>query len=303
MDILKYKRIKAVLPCLKGYVLDLGCGQNELMSEYRARGENGLGIDITDFKGVDMVVDTKYLPFLENTFDMIVIMATLNHIPRNERNIILSEVGRVLKSDGRVIITMINPIIGFFYHLILGMFRIDFDMNKRGWNFGKGEDFGLWNRYIEDIMGKNGFYIGVHERFLFNLNNLMIYGKKEVKLKSELDNYKEQDEFHIQCDLAEYIRRQYPNLLWSATCGGMRVSVGVAVKNKRAGYQKGCADILIFKSNNLYHGLHIEMKAKEGVMSPEQRLWEIRATENGYLYRVAYDFDSAKAFIDSYIRG
>jgi len=123
-------------------------------------------------------------------------------------------------------------------------------------------------------------------------------------------------EYNIQCMVAEYIMRQYPNILWSASCGGMRTSMGTAKKMKRMGYIKGCPDIMIFEtvfkdientsSDKIFvvqvHGLFIEMKAKGGTQKPEQKEWEKKATEQGYFYKLAYSFEEAKEIIDNYLK-
>ena len=53
-------------------------------------------------------------------------------------------------------------------------------------------------------------------------------------------------EYVEQCHLVDWLKKQYPGVLFTASAGGMRTSIGVAKKMKRAGYSKGCPDIMIF---------------------------------------------------------
>ena len=52
---LKDERISHVLPLLKGKVLDIGCGENELIERYRRKGGVGVGADIVKYKKVDIL--------------------------------------------------------------------------------------------------------------------------------------------------------------------------------------------------------------------------------------------------------
>ena len=55
-------RIAAVLPHLRGRVLDVGCGTNELLLRYRRDSEqpgaiDSVGIDVFDWPGADLLVE------------------------------------------------------------------------------------------------------------------------------------------------------------------------------------------------------------------------------------------------------
>ena len=52
-----------------------------------------------------------------------------------------------------------------------------------------------------------------------------------------------------------------------------------------------------------YHGLYIELKAKGGRPTPEQREWQRDLLEEGYCAAVCYGFEQAKQTIDWYMRG
>jgi hypothetical protein len=61
---LRQERIDACLPYVKGRLLDVGCGENLLV---KAHG-NGVGVDIFPWPGVNVLCDTRRLPFQDGSF-------------------------------------------------------------------------------------------------------------------------------------------------------------------------------------------------------------------------------------------
>lgn len=51
---------------------------------------------------------------------------------------------------------------------------------------------------------------------------------------------------------------------------------------KMSGYKKGCPDIMIFEPRGGYHGLMIELKAKNGVTTKDQVEWQNNLEIRGY---------------------
>jgi len=79
---LEEERINAVLPYVQGRLLDIGCGRNMLVNKYKEKGGDGIGIDVYDYDCKAIIVeDSSNLPFPDNSFDTIVFIACLNHIP------------------------------------------------------------------------------------------------------------------------------------------------------------------------------------------------------------------------------
>lgn len=163
----------AVLPFVEGKALDIGCGENRLMKIYRSQGKDGIGVDVFPFNGVDMLVDTEKLPFADGEFDTVIMMASLNHIPVQKRTAVLREAARVLNNNGRLLITMINPFIGYLCHKLVWW---DKDQNERGMK--EGENFGLPNKYVIKTVSSAGFDLLFTKKFLYGLNNLFCFAKK-----------------------------------------------------------------------------------------------------------------------------
>ena len=158
-------RIKAVLPDVKGRLLDIGCGMNELVRQY----DNGIGIDVYQWGSVDLVLeDTAQIPVSDESFDTISIIATLNHIPNREE--VLKEAHRILKPKGRIIITMLPPFISRIWHFI----RKPWDVDQKERGMKKGEIFGLTNKEINKLLTKAGFKIKKKKKFMFFINTITI---------------------------------------------------------------------------------------------------------------------------------
>jgi ubiquinone/menaquinone biosynthesis C-methylase UbiE len=99
-------------------VLDIGCGNGYILSQYAKEGAEVYGIDITEtavelsnkrfdifripFNGGKIQVgNAESLPFDDNTFDCVCSMGVLHHTPDTQQAI--NEAYRVLKPGGRMI--------------------------------------------------------------------------------------------------------------------------------------------------------------------------------------------------------
>lgn len=76
-----------------------------------------------------------------------------------------------------------------------------------------------------------------------------------------------------------------------------------AVKFKRMGTKRGVPDVCIPLARKGHHGLYIELKrVSGGVVSPEQKEWMNKLTENGYFAQICNGFESAKQVIEGYLQ-
>ena len=111
-------------------------------------------------------------------------------------------------------------------------------------------------------------------------------------------------EYQEQCAVAKYMHTFYPGMLWFATGNGIRVGIGLAVKFKRQGCNKGAPDLIFLEPIEGYHGLCIEMKReKGGSVSPEQKAWLASLNSSGYRAVICKGFEAAKSVIDDYFGG
>lgn len=166
------ERHNMVLRHVKGKVLDIGCGENLLVKKHG----NGVGVDVYPWKGIDVLVDTAHLPFQNETFDTIVFMASLNHIPKSVRPKVLAEARRVLKDSGQILVTMITPKISYIGHNYLWGWR-DPDIQDRGMK--EGEEWGFSASEIERLLEDSKLDVQSHKKFVYGLNHLYIIQKLE----------------------------------------------------------------------------------------------------------------------------
>jgi len=153
---LEDERHGIVIKHCKGRMIDVGCGDNQLVRKYG----NGIGIDVYN-SGQDVVVFKDIFPFKDKTFDTAVFTGSLNYIKDQAKS--LQEAHRVLKNNGILLITMINPIVGYFRHKLAW------------WDNGKCKD--IWNKKLIIIVEKQGFKFEKRIRFILGLNNLYIFHK------------------------------------------------------------------------------------------------------------------------------
>jgi len=97
----------------------------------------------------------------------------LNHIPN--RKDVLKEAHRVLREDGKLIITMIPPKFSRFWHLLRRPWADEIERD-----FTKGQVYGLSKNEITALLSEIGFKIILHNKFMLGINNLII-AKKQKK--------------------------------------------------------------------------------------------------------------------------
>ncbi|MBI5624127.1 MAG: methyltransferase domain-containing protein [Elusimicrobia bacterium] len=109
-------RRAAVAPGMS--VLDIGCGRGEVLYHVRQAGAWGVGTDFSpaalglarSSSGCSVArCDAKSLPFLDRAFDRVFLMGVVDHLHPWELERCFAEIGRVLKSDGFVLVhTCVN---------------------------------------------------------------------------------------------------------------------------------------------------------------------------------------------------
>ncbi len=152
------QRNNAVLSKLRGHVVDLGCGDNFLLSQYDGK---GTGVDITDYGNTDLVLENfNSLPIDNDSIDTVTIVGSLNYF--EEPISVLTEVRRILKDDGQLVITMPNSVIMKVWHKI-----------REKWAFKSGYSYGE----LKQLMQKSGLKIEKHQAFLFGLNFVYVIKK------------------------------------------------------------------------------------------------------------------------------
>ncbi len=87
-------------------VLDLGCGDGHVTRELSRRGFWAIGVDIQRAVGPQVVSRVESLPFRNETFDLVLLVLVLMHVPRAEFT--MREIRRVMKRGATLLIAVGN---------------------------------------------------------------------------------------------------------------------------------------------------------------------------------------------------
>lgn len=122
---------------------------------------------------------------------------------------------------------------------------------------------------------------------------------------------KTEESMHIA--LAQYIKLQYPDVIFTSESSGIRVNMGQAVKMKKLRSVGKLPDVIILQPSGHYHGLALELKAtnaspflKDGSLSTNEHVREQakmldRLKNKGYCAHFVVGLDQAKAEVDNYL--
>lgn len=174
---LRGERFAAVLPVLRGRVLDIGAGDNGLVRLWKssaqaygqdpAAAEASIGVDVVDW-GADCIIvpSSAKLPFPDGSFDTVAFVACLNHIP--ERREALAEARRVLRPGGQVVLTMIGRLIGKVGH---ALWWYSEDKHRE---VDAHEEMGLDQSEMLRLLREAGFRDVAVTSFVYGLNTLYV---------------------------------------------------------------------------------------------------------------------------------
>lgn len=120
--------------------------------------------------------------------------------------------------------------------------------------------------------------------------------------------------------LSDYLKIQYPDVIFTFDASGLRLPIGLAKKAKRMRSGRGMCDMMIFKVKPIngcilpYYGLFIEIKVdvsdvylkdggtiKKDKHVEEQAEMIYRLNQEGYFATFGFGFDECKKFIDAYL--
>ena len=121
----------------------------------------------------------------------------------------------------------------------------------------------------------------------------------------------------IHRQVCDYLRLQYPNVLFRTDMGGVRLTMGQARAARATQHGRAWPDLFIAEQRysksdkEMYGGLFIELKAtniykKDGTLKSNTHVQEqadvLKAlADRGYLAVFAVGFEEAKSIIDSYL--
>ncbi len=156
-------------------VLDVGTSDGALFEWLGPRVTRGVGVDpkpVGPGKGSNYVVLERSLPGLEldESFDVVTILAVIEHIPRNDQKALAEECAGVLVPGGRLIVTTPAPAADRVLdvlravHLIHGM-ELD-------------EHYGFDPREVPALFEAAGLKLVHRSSFELGLNHLFVFEKR-----------------------------------------------------------------------------------------------------------------------------
>lgn len=89
-------------------ILDAGCGEGVLVEKYKNKGFNITGLDLNVENAFVKKGDILNMPFDDNSFDIIFFLDVIEHLSVFDQPKALLELKRVLKDDGKLIISIPN---------------------------------------------------------------------------------------------------------------------------------------------------------------------------------------------------
>ncbi len=108
-----------------------------------------------------------------------------------------------------------------------------------------------------------------------------------------------ESKLQIQC--VNFLKKFYPNLLFTGGFAGEKLTLLQAIRRKRMGYSPGTPDLIIFKANKNFHGLMIEFKSETGYQTKEQKEFQIRAEKEKYKYIIIKSLQQFISEIQNYL--
>jgi len=137
-----------------------------------------------------------------------------------------------------------------------------------------------------------------------------MYKPKTYRAKTVL---KLQSEESLHKSICDYIKVQYPKILFNSDMSGIKLTKGQAVKASKLRSNKGYPDISIYEPRGGFHGLFVELKKEGEVLYKrngaavtehvrEQIICMYLLRTKGYCAGFAIGFNEAKTVIDDYLK-
>ena len=142
----------------KGRILDAGCGSYPyflITTKFKEKYGIDPSVNLSLVKDLNVMlkknkISKKAVPFKDNYFDIVTMLAVFEHIDHNELIPVLKEIKRVLKKEGKLIITTPAPWSDKLLHkmAIVGLISSE-EIHEHKHNHSKVK--------IEDILSSAGF--------------------------------------------------------------------------------------------------------------------------------------------------
>lgn len=121
--------------------------------------------------------------------------------------------------------------------------------------------------------------------------------KEEIKIRKKREN----PESRLQRACIKWFKLQYPKeTIFAIPNGGKRGKIEAAIM-KGEGVMAGVSDLFLMRGKEEYHGLFIEMKAKNGKLRENQRVFIEDAERKDYKVEVCYSLEEFIEKVNNYL--
>jgi 2-polyprenyl-3-methyl-5-hydroxy-6-metoxy-1,4-benzoquinol methylase len=156
---LQQSRFNIALPFLKGDVLDFGGNEGELKKHV---------------PGSYTLVNYDHDPMKNKTFDTIVALAVIEHIPVGDVFAVFKSFKTKLRPDGTLLLTTPTPLAKPLLELMAFMNLLDKHNIREHKHYWTKKD-------IYDLAEQNGFTVKSYKKFQWGFNQMAVLEQKGVK--------------------------------------------------------------------------------------------------------------------------
>ena len=172
---LQRRRVARALPFVPpgSSVIDIGCHDGAFFRAAGDRVVRGVGIDTTAPRSwPDGPYDLRIGRFPDvvapgETFDVVVALAVVEHVPRPELDTWAAALPGVLVPGGRVVVTTPSPRVDAILDRLISLRALD--------GMDAGAHHGFDPLTVPDVLGAGGLTLERHERFELGLNHLFVF--------------------------------------------------------------------------------------------------------------------------------
>ena len=158
-------------------LLDIGCFDGHLFHALKQKNITpSIGLDPllaeTIMKGDHLLISGVFPNDVpkNTTFDCIVMLAVLEHIPREQQQLFDEEFFEFLNPSGRIIITVPSPFVDHILWVLQKLNLVDGMSLDEHYGFNTNEVFSLFDN--------KKYALIKHKRFQLGLNNLFVFEKR-----------------------------------------------------------------------------------------------------------------------------
>ncbi len=167
------REILKTVPCVKGRLLDIGCGEKPYLDIFSPHTVSYTGIDIPQSlhkkDAVDIFANAHHLPFKKDTFDTVLCLEILEHVKQPLE--VLKEIHRVLKPG--CILVLSTPQNYWLHNDPEDLYRF----SQQGLIELVREQIGFTINYIHSLGGTREFFIDFVCKYILIKISTGILGK------------------------------------------------------------------------------------------------------------------------------